>query len=220
MKQRSTFLEILIWGVMLVPLTYLFLTWQELPDRVPIHFNLQGEADDWGSKNFLVGLILFLTLGMNLLLLIIPNIDPKDKLAHMGNKYHQLRLLLALFMAAMAVFMVYSAKAGNLENTNFINLLIGALFIAFGNYFQAIKPNYFIGIRTPWTLESETVWRKTHRLGGRLWMLGGAVMCLSALLNDPNLRMVVFIATAAIVVLIPVVYSFIEQRKERRQSAH
>lgn len=220
MKQRSTFLEILIWGVMLVPLSYLFLTWQELPDRVPIHFNLKGEADDWGSKNFLVGLILFMTLGMNLLLLIIPNIDPKDKLAHMGNKYHQLRLLLALFMAALAVFLVYSAKAGNLENTNFINLLIGALFIAFGNYFQAIKPNYFIGIRTPWTLESETVWRKTHRLGGRLWMLGGAVMCLSALLNDPNLRMVVFIATAAIVVLIPVVYSFIEQRKERRQSAH
>lgn len=220
MKQRSTFLEILIWGVMLVPLSYLFLTWQELPDRVPIHFNLKGEADDWGSKNFLVGLILFMTLGMNLLLLIIPNIDPKDKLAHMGNKYHQLRLLLALFMAALAVFLVYSAKAGNLENTNFINLLIGALFIAFGNYFQAIKPNYFIGIRTPWTLESETVWRKTHRLGGRLWMLGGAVMCLSALLNDPSLRMVVFIATAAIVVLIPVVYSFIEQRKERRQSAH
>lgn len=220
MKQRSTFLEILIWGVMLVPLSYLFLTWQELPDRVPIHFNLKGEADDWGSKNFLVGLILFMTLGMNLLLLIIPNIDPKDKLAHMGNKYHQLRLLLALFMAALAVFLVYSAKAGNLENTNFINLLIGALFIAFGNYFQAIKPNYFIGIRTPWTLESETVWRKTHRLGGRLWMLGGAVMCLSALLNDPSLRMVVFIATAAIVVLIPVIYSFIEQRKERRQSAH
>lgn len=219
MKQKNNLLEFLIWAVALVPLAYLLISWQEMPDRVPIHFNLEGEADDWGSKNFMAGMILLLTLGMNLLLLVIPNIDPKEKLSRMGNKYQQLRFLLSLFMASLSVFIVYSAKSGSLENSNFINLLIGALFIALGNYFQAIKPNYFIGIRTPWTLESETVWKKTHRLGGRLWVLGGMVMCISALITSPKLRLAVFLATVAVVVLIPVIYSFIEQRKERRQSA-
>ncbi|WP_299819502.1 SdpI family protein [uncultured Pontibacter sp.] len=219
MKQRSTLLETLIWGLALIPLIYLFINWQALPDRVPIHFNYKGEADDWGSKNFLAGVVLVVTLGLNLLLLAIPAIDPKDKITHMGSKYHQLRLMLSLFSSALTVFIIYSAKAGSLENSNFIHLLVGGLFIAFGNYFQAIKPNYFIGIRTPWTLESETVWRKTHRIGGRLWMVGGVLMCLTALINDPILRLVIFLATAAIVVLVPVVYSFVEQRKER-QAAH
>ncbi|MBB6612868.1 SdpI family protein [Pontibacter sp. Tf4] len=216
MKKRSNFLEILIWSLMLVPLAFLFLNWAELPDRVPIHFNHKSEADDWGSKNFLAGLVLFMTLGMNLLLLAIPTIDPKDKIANMGSKYHQLRLMLALFMAALAVFIVYSAKAGSLENSNFVNVLVGALLISFGNYFQAIKPNYFLGIRTPWTLESETVWRKTHRLGGRLWMVGGAVMCLTALIHDPVIRLTLFLGTAAVVTLVPVVHSFILSRRERQ----
>jgi len=219
MKKRSNFLELLIWGMMLVPLAYLFIVWEQLPDRVPIHFNYKGEADDWGSKNFLAGLILFITAGVNLLLLAIPSIDPKDKIAHMGSKYHQLRLMMAFFMALLSVFIVYSAKAGSLESSNFVNVLVGALFISFGNYFQAIKPNYFIGIRTPWTLESEMVWRKTHRLGGRLWMLGGAVMCFSALIQNPEIRIILFLGTAAVVVLIPVVYSFILSRRER-QAAH
>ncbi|NDK55151.1 SdpI family protein [Pontibacter fetidus] len=219
MQKKSSFLEILIWGMALVPLAYLFIVWEQLPDRVPIHFNYKGEADDWGSKNFLAGLILFITVGLNLLLLAIPTIDPKDKIAHMGSKYHQLRFMMALFMAALAVFIVYSAKAGSLESSNFVNVLVGALFISFGNYFQALKPNYFIGIRTPWTLESETVWRKTHRMGGRLWIAGGVVMCLSALLQNPLVRLVIFLATVAIVVLIPAIYSFLEQRKERQQAA-
>ncbi|MEJ8756266.1 SdpI family protein [Pontibacter sp. H259] len=215
MKQRNTFLELLIWALMLVPLAYLFIVWQQLPDRVPIHFNYKGEADDWGSKTFLAGLIVFMTAGINLLLLAIPRIDPKDKIAHMGSKYHQSRLLLAFFMAALSVFIVYSAKTGSLESSNFVNVLVGALFISFGNYFQAIKPNYFLGIRTPWTLESETVWRKTHRLGGRLWIVGGAIMCLSALFHNPEIRMLFFLGTAAIVVAIPVIYSFILSRREQ-----
>ena len=114
MKQKNNLLEFLIWAVALVPLAYLLISWQEMPDRVPIHFNLEGEADDWGSKNFMAGMILLLTLGMNLLLLVIPNIDPKEKLSRMGNKYQQLRFLLSLFMESISVFIVYSAKSGSL----------------------------------------------------------------------------------------------------------
>ncbi|HEY4650580.1 MAG TPA: SdpI family protein [Pontibacter sp.] len=216
MKQKSYLLEILIWGMLLVPLTYLFISWPELPDRVPIHFNYKGEADGWGSKNFLAGLIVFITAGMNLLLLLIPAIDPKAKISSMGSKYHQLRFMLALFMGALSVLIVYSAKVGNLEDTNFINLLVGFLFLSFGNYFQAIRPNYFIGIRTPWTLESENVWRKTHRLGGKIWIAAGVLICLTALLPDAATRITVFLTIAAIAVLIPVVYSFILSRKEQQ----
>ena len=218
MKPKSNFLEFLIWALTLVPLVYMLVLWQDLPARVPIHFNLEGQPDNWGSKNFLIGIIILLTLGINLLLLIVPNIDPKEKLKSMGSKYQQLRFMMSLFMNALAVFILYHANTGSLEQSNFVYLLIGLLFIVLGNYFQAIKPNYFIGIRTPWTLESETVWRKTHRLGGRLWMAGGAVMCISALIPNPVLRLVVFFGTGAIVAFVPVIYSFIEQRKESRRA--
>jgi uncharacterized membrane protein len=87
---------------------------------------------------------------------------------------------------------------------------------AFGNYLQTIKHNYFVGIRTPWTLESETVWKKTHRLGGRLWVVGGILLAvIPFFMNNMENFMPVFVTIMIIISMIPVVYSYLEFKKER-----
>jgi len=225
MKTSSLTREIIIWLIILIPFAYLGLSWNQLPDRIPVHFNLQGEANGWGSKSSLVGILFATTVLMNLLLLFIPKLDPKGKIENMGGKYDQMRLLMVLFMAALATFIVYNAlivynaPSQHSFNPNLLLILVGGLFVVLGNYFPALKPNYFIGIRTPWTLESETVWRKTHRMGGRLWLIGGIIIITAALLPYNNLRMIILVSTIVTITLIPTIYSFLELRKEQQANA-
>ncbi len=216
MKTTGLTREIILWVIILIPLVYLAWVWNDLPERVPVHFNLKGEADGWAGKTAMIFIVLGTTALLNLILLAVPYIDPKRKLTYMGSKYHQLRFILVIFMTALAMFIIHSALNPDTFQLNALLILIGGLFIALGNYFQAVKPNYFIGIRTPWTLESEQVWRKTHRLGGILWIAGGLVMILLALFPDSVTRQAIFLATVAILVVVPLVYSFIEFRKEQR----
>jgi uncharacterized membrane protein len=220
MKATSLSKEILLWVIILIPLAYLAWAWNDLPERVPVHFNLKGDADGWAGKTALIFIVLGITALLNLILLALPYIDPKRKLAHMGSKYHQLRFLLVVFMSALAVFIIHNALNPDAFRLNILFMLIGGLFIALGNYFQAVKPNYFIGIRTPWTLESEQVWRKTHRLGGILWIAGGLLLIVLAFLPESGLQQLLYIAVIALTVLFPVAYSFVEYRKEQRLGQH
>lgn len=216
MKTSTITREIILWIIVLIPLVYLTLAWSDLPERVPVHFNLKGEADGWAGKTALVFIVAGTTALLNLILLAVPHIDPKRKLNYMGSKYHQLRFILITFMAALAIFLIHNALTPDTFRLNILFMLLGGLFIALGNYFQAVKPNYFIGIRTPWTLESEQVWRKTHRLGGILWIAGGLLLVSLALLPDSGWQQLLFIGIIVLTVLIPTVYSYVEYRRERR----
>lgn len=216
MKTKNLTREIILWAIVLIPLVYLALVWDRLPEQVVVHFNLQGEADGWASKSSLILIVLGTTALLNLIMLALPHIDPKRKLTQMGSKYHQLRFILVVFMAALSVFLIHHALNPDIARQNIHFLLIGGLFIALGNYFQAVKPNYFIGIRTPWTLESEQVWRRTHRLGGILWIVGGILLIALALLPEWGMQQALYITVIALTVLIPVVYSFMIYRQERR----
>lgn len=216
MKTKNLTREIILWAIVLIPLVYLALVWNRLPEQVAVHFNLQGEADGWASKSSLILVVMGTTALLNLIMLALPHIDPKRKLTQMGSKYHQLRFILVVFMAALSVFLIHHALNPDIARQNIHFLLIGGLFIALGNYFQAVKPNYFIGIRTPWTLESEQVWRRTHRLGGILWIVGGILLIALALLPEWGMQQALYITVIALTVLIPVVYSFMIYRQERR----
>ncbi|MCP2043471.1 SdpI family protein [Pontibacter sp. HSC-36F09] len=217
MKANNLTREIILWAIVFIPLVYLAVVWNSLPEQVPVHFNLQGEADGWAGKTALVFIVLGTTALFNLIMLALPHIDPKRKLTQMGSKYHQLRFILVIFMAVLSVFLIHNALNPSAFRQNIHFVLIGGLFIALGNYFQAVKPNYFIGIRTPWTLESEQVWRKTHRLGGILWIIGGISLILLAFLPEMGMQQMLYITVIALTVLIPVAYSFIAYRRERRE---
>ena len=145
--------------------------------------------------------------------LVVPRIDPKKKLDKMGNKLQNLKLLMTTLMSMLALFILYSAQNKSFDQSNYLFILIGILYIILGNYSKIIKPNYFIGIRTPWTLESESVWKETHKLGGKLWFIGGIIVVLSGFIlgNKPNL--IVFLTITTINAIVPIVYSYMLFKK-------
>lgn len=195
--------------IVLLPFIYLAYIWNQLPEKVPMHWNIKGEIDRYGEKMELIIIPILLPLLVYIIFLVVPKIDPKNKLNNMGNKLQTIKVLLTTFMAILALFIIYSAKNQSFANPNYIILLIGVLYIILGNYFKTIKANYFIGIRTPWTLENETVWKKTHKLGGKLWFVGGIIIVLTSLILDKEPNVTVFLIITGIITIIPIVYSYI-----------
>ncbi len=199
--------------IVLLPFIYLLYIWKDLPLEVPMHWNIKGEIDRYGDKSELLLIPILLPLLTYLIFLIVPKIDPKNKISKMGEKYHHIRMLLTIFMSILALFIIYAAKNQSFANPNYIVLTIGILYIFFGNYFKTIKANYFIGIRTPWTLENETVWKETHKLGGKMWFIGGIIVVISSLILDKQSNFILFMIITGIITIIPIVYSFLKFKK-------
>lgn len=200
--------ELPIIAVVLLPFIYLAYIWNTLPAEVPLHWNIQGEIDRYGDKTELLLIPFLLPLLTYLIFLVVPKIDPKDKLKNMGNKYRSIKVLLTVFMSILALFILYSSKNQSLSNPNYIILLVGVLYIILGNYFKTIRSNYFIGIRTPWTLENETVWKETHKMGGKLWFLGGLIVVFASMVLDKQSNFTLFITVTIIISLVPIIYSY------------
>lgn len=205
--------EIPLLAIVSLPFIYLAYIWNKLPEKVPMHWNIKGEIDRFGEKSELLLIPILLPLLFYITLLVIPKIDPKNKISKMGNKYQHIKILLTTFMSILALFIIYTAKNQALANPNYIVLLIGILYIILGNYFKTIKPNYFIGIKTPWTLENETVWRETHKLGGKMWFVGGIIIVLSSLILNKQQNFTLFMIITGIITLIPVAYSYLKHKK-------
>lgn len=207
--------EIPFLAIALIPFVYLIYIWNRLPEKVPMHWNGAGEIDRYGDKKELL-VMLFMLVGITyFVFLIIPSIDPKQKLQNMGNKLNNLRMILTLFMSGLAVFILYSVQQKT-SNPSFVLAIIGLLFAFLGNYFKTIKPNYFIGIKTPWTLENEEVWKKTHELGGKLWFVGGLLMALTFVLPN-EMQLYTFLGITAVISIVPIVYSYLEFKKIKNQ---
>lgn len=207
--------ESVLWAFIALPYVYLSTIWDKLPEQVPTNFNMEGVANDWSSRTTLIFIPGALGIGIYLLMLIIPVLDPKKKIQQMGEKYYTLRFMLTFFFSLLVTYLLYASNAGSIKNPNMLFALIGVLFAMFGNYFQTIRPNYFIGIRTPWTLENEHVWKKTHRLGGRLWMSAGVLIAILAfVINNTLLFSIIFGVIIFLMVMVPVVFSYMEFQKE------
>ncbi len=212
MKKIKT-TEFILILIALAPYFYLALIWNELPDKVPIHWNIEGEIDRYGSKTHLLFVPIIMPVLTYLLITFIPKIDPKNQLAKMGRKYETLKFILVLFMSLLAGMIIYASKTGEFFNEKFIPVTIAGLFVVLGNYMKTIRPNYFIGIRTPWTLENEEVWKKTHQMASYLWFWGGLFAIPGILLLSAKTGMVLFIAILLVITLIPVIYSYVLYKK-------
>jgi len=200
--------EIPLMAIVLLPFVYLAYLWNELPERVPMHWSINGEVDRYGNKLELLLIPILLPLLTYIIFLVIPKIDPKNKINKMGNKYEHIKILLTAFMSILALFIIYTAYNQSIGNPNYIVLFIGILIIILGNYFKTLKANYFIGIRTPWTLENETVWKETHKLGGKMWFIGGFIIVISSLILDKEQNFTFFMIIAGIITIIPIIYSY------------
>lgn len=208
--------ELPIISIILLPFVYLAIIWNKLPQKVPVHWNIRGEVDRYGEKTEMILIPILLPLLVYLIFLVVPKIDPKNKLNKMGNKLNSLKFVLTTLMSGLALFLIFSAHHQNFTNPNLIFVFVGLMYLVFGNYFKTIKANYFIGIRTPWTLESETVWKETHRLAGKLWLAGGLLVIISALFLDDNMNVLTFFIITGIITLVPAVYSYFIFKKENK----
>lgn len=206
--------ELPILAIVLLPFIYLGYVWNELPSKVPMHWNIKGEIDRYGDKSELIIIPFLLPLLVYLIFLVVPKIDPKNKLNQMGGKLQAIKFLLTTLMSILALFIIYTAKNQSFTNPNYIVIIIGVLFIVIGNYFKTIKPNYFIGIRTPWTLENETVWKKTHKLGGKMWFIGGILIVILSLILNKSLSFTIFMIITGVITIIPIAYSYLIYRNE------
>ena len=209
--------ELPVIAIILLPFIYLAYIWRELPARIPIHWNMQGEIDRYGSRSELIIVVFALPVLIYLILLIVPLIDPKYKIKNMGNKYQGLKMVTTLFMSVLAMYIIWSVKNASFFNPNNIFLLLGMLYSILGNYMKTIRANYFVGIRTPWTLEKETVWKATHRLGGVLWFAGGLIIVAGSLVLGQKANFIFFMVVTGIIVLVPVVYSYVKFKEEEKR---
>ncbi len=205
--------EIMCIGLVLLPLIYLAIVWTELPDIVPMHWNVAGEVDGWGSKSTLLLMPFLLPFLVYAIFLLIQKFGPSEKLDKMGKKFAALKFILVLFMSVLAVFIIYSASHGEVARPTFIFVLLGLLFAALGNFFKTIQPNYFLGIRTPWTLKHPAVWKSTHELGGKLWFVGGLIIALTALVSTSLVAIISMISVIAIITIVPIVHSYLAAKK-------
>lgn len=167
-----------VWLIMLLPFVLTIYYWDQIPEKIAMHWNSAGEVDRWGEKGWEAFLLPVISIGVYLLLIVVPYIDPKRKTDNAQKALRAFRYLMPIFFSSLAVVVLFQWLGSDFDPTTLIYLAMGVFFMVIGNYMQTIKPNYFIGIRTPWTLESEDNWRKTHRLGGKLWVFAGIAILI------------------------------------------
>ncbi len=175
--------EMILWVFLLLPLVYLAYVWNELPGTVPIHFNADGGANGWAGKASE-----FIMTGTNLfvyfIMLSVRKIDPK-KLndGFFTTNYFKLRVVLTVFLSVICMMMIYIGLPGNEHmGVHWIPASVFLFLAVLGNFMINLKPNWFIGIRTPWTLSSDSVWKKTHQVGGRIFFYGGMICIIASFL--------------------------------------
>jgi uncharacterized membrane protein len=191
------------------------IAWLRLPARIPIHWGMGGEINGWGPRAFAFAMPAVATLSAWLLLRVLPRVGPRqEQMARFADELSLIVCVIVMFMAWIQAVTLGASLGWRVDVGRASIAGVGLLLMAIGNYFPRLRSNWWIGIRTPWTLESETVWRETHRLGGRTFVLGGALTAAGALLASPwrDLLMAVGIVAAA---GIPVVYSYVLWRREQ-----
>ncbi|MBR9988577.1 MAG: SdpI family protein [Gemmatimonadetes bacterium] len=208
----SRWLSPVVIGAMLI---FVAVVYPSLPAEVPTHWNYRGEVDGWSSREWGAFFAPVLATALWLLLTLLRKVDPRRRnYERFDATFWLIVNLVVMFLGAMHVLALGSALGWGIDMTRWVLVLLGLMFAGLGNYMPRLRSNWWMGVRTPWTLESETVWRATHRVAGYTFVAGGLVAIVAALLPT-GLAFVVAMIGLALAAVIPVVYSYIAYRRER-----
>lgn len=194
--------------ITILPILAGVILWGKLPEQIPSHFNAAGEIDGWSSKEFSV-------FGLPLILLVAQWLSVAATLADPKQANHSGKILHLVFwiIPALSVVLhtiVYAVALGKEVRVEVIlPVFMGLLFVIIGNYLPKSKQNYTIGIKIPWTLDSEENWNKTHRFAGRIWLVCGIVIMLTGFFGG----FWFILAAMFLMILAPFIYSYILYRK-------
>ncbi len=199
---------ILIGGLLIAP---------ALPENMATHWNIDGKADGYSPRLTGILMLPLLALGIYLMMLVLPVIDPRrENYPNFLKVYRVLRSVLVLFMLGLHLLTIGYNLGYPIQIDRIVLLGLGILLTLLGRFLPQIKHNYFVGIRTPWTLASEEVWLKTHQLGGKLFMGAGIIIMLSFFL-PARLRFWFTIGSVIGVSLVTMVYSYLLYRQQNNQ---
>lgn len=204
--------ELLLVFFVLIPFIYLGIIWSSLPQLVPVHWNLDGKIDRFGNREQLLLIPVLLPFLSSLMLWLIQRAGEGRRLSERVGTFFRLRLIIVFFMSVLATYIIYITENQSAVNTSIVLGLLGLLFAISGNYFPALPQNPYFGIRTPWTLKNETVWKETHHMAGKYWLTGGLIIILSCVFST-KITLIVFLSVTLLLVVVPVIYSF--QRYKR-----
>lgn len=202
------------WIVLVCILSYIgtLAIMPQLPQTIINHWGADGVANGYADKSmyyWLGALPLIIYISM----IIFPKIDPRRQNYALHEKAYKIfQIGITFFMVAVTWVSVAINLGINIPISFIIPFGLGILFILMGNYMPQIRHNYFFGIKTPWTLADETVWKKTHRLGGYLFMISGVVTLLSAFFQSA-LFIIAMTVTLLLTVAVTFVYSYLEYKK-------
>jgi len=190
----------------------------QLPPTVATHWSLRGQADGFSSRTVAVAIIPAVMLLMTGLFNVLPRLDPRrENYAKFIGTYRLIANAVIAFMLVAHGMIIASGLGYSVKIDRLMPIGIGLLFIVLGNYLTRVEPNWFVGIRTPWTLSSDTVWRKTHRTGGWLMVVGGFVVAACAFLPH-GAFLPLFVGAIVIIAVIPIVQSYVLWRREQGRS--
>lgn len=205
-------LQKIVIGLAILSLIGTFLVYPMLPSKIPSHWNINWEIDAYAGKSFLF-FTASLPIVFYLLLMVIPKIDPrKDSYQKHQKAYWVFSTFMMMFFIVLHWLTILVALKIQVNIKLFFSLTFGLLFIVIGNYMGQIRPNYTFGIRTPWTLADETVWKKTHRKGGIIFIATGLIFVLGGVLTS-SYTMVAAMAFLLMAIIYLMVYSYREYKK-------
>lgn len=193
--------------------------WNQLPDQMPSHWNADDQVDGYMSKIWGVLLMPLITLGLLVLLTVVPNLDPlKANIAQFREAFNLFIVFMVVFLLYVhALTLVWALGYTEFKMSAALLPMMGLLFIFIGYLLRKSKRNFFIGIRTPWTLSSDSVWDKTHQLGSSLFILSGTFAMLGSLIGGIMAFWLMFVPLIGSTLFL-VIYSYMLYRAETRSS--
>lgn len=214
MKQPDYPKELLLLALLLAPMVYLGIIWNTLPTIIPTNFNVQGTPDRVGGKSEVLLLMIFLFFTNALLYFLFRYIpktegEPGPEAAMHQREYYRIRFMIHIYLSLFTggiIFMLSQGREVVMERWAFIG--VGVLIAVIGLYLKKLQPNNYVGVRTPWTLQSTAIWKETHRMAGTLWLSTGIVIILASFFLPLVTGVFVLIFVAFILAALPYIYSF------------
>lgn len=208
MIKKNLKLLIITSVIILLPIAAGLILWNQLPESMPSHWNFQGEIDGYSSKAFVVFGLPLMMLAFQWLCVLATNADPK-KSNHPEKVLHLVFWLIPIITVGMSIATYLAALGQNIRMEVIMPIVLGFVFVIVGNYLPKCKQNYTIGIKIPWTLNSEENWNKTHRFAGILWVIGGIIIMCTSFFGG----FLLFFPIVLVLAIVPFVYSFILYKK-------
>ena len=206
--------KIIMLALILIAIILAIVVYPRFPDKVASHWNAKGDVDGYMPRFWATAMLPLILIGCFLLFLILPKIDPFKRNIKKFEKYYDLIIIFVMLFLLYIYILTIVYNFGVKFNMNYAMLpALAILFFFIGAILPKCKRNWFLGIRTPWTLSSDKVWEKTHKLGAVLFKALAVIILISMFFAEQ--AMLLFICSLILIILIIFVYSYLEYKKEK-----